>query len=110
MKKFIVLYHASAADVEKMSKATPEEQMEGMKPWMAWKESIGDQLIDFGAPLFGGTRLLPNGSTVESTKEVSGYSIIQAKNMDEAKLLLKDHPHLAWSGGCHIEIHECAEM
>lgn len=110
MKKFIVLYHASAEAVAKMSKATPEEQMEGMKPWMAWKEVLGDKLVDFGAPLFGGVRLLPSGSTTESSKEVSGYSIVQAKNMDEAKDLLKDHPHLKWSGGCHIEIHECAEM
>ena len=110
MKKFIVLYHASAEAVAQMYKATPEEQMEGMKPWMAWKEAVGDKLVDFGAPLFGGTRLLPNGSTTESTKGVSGYSIIQAENIEEAKVLMKDHPHLAWSGGCHIEIHECAEM
>ena len=56
-----------------------------MKPWFAWKDSVGDALVDFGAPLFGGQRLLPDGSAENSTKEVSGYSILQASDMDAAK-------------------------
>jgi hypothetical protein len=30
--------------------------------------------------------------------------------MKEAKSLLSNHPHLAWTGGCDIEVHECMEM
>lgn len=110
MKKFLVIYHAPAEAMAKMATATPEEKMEGMKPWMDWKDSVGDKLVDFGAPLMPGQRLLPDGSTKESTKEVTGYSMIQANDMNEAKALLKKHPHLAWTGGCDIEVHECIKM
>jgi len=110
MKKYIVIYHAPAEALAQMGESTPEEVAEGMKPWFAWKDSLGDKLIDFGAPLMGGTRLLPDGSSEASKKEVTGNSIISADDMDEAKSLLSNHPHLAWTGGCDIEVHECAEM
>jgi hypothetical protein len=110
MKKFIVIYHAPAEAVAQMTTKTPKEQTKGMKPWLDWKESLGDHLVDFGTPLMSGIRLLPDGTSEMSTKEVTGYSIIQAESMDEAKDLLKNHPHLAWTGGCDIEIHECMPM
>lgn len=110
MKKFIVIYHAPAEAVAQMATATPEQKEEGMKPWFAWKDSLGDKLIDLGSPLMGGTRLLPDGSSELSKKEVTGYSFIQATDMEEAKGLLKNHPHLSWTGGCDIEVHECTEM
>ncbi|MDH3651541.1 MAG: YciI family protein [Saprospiraceae bacterium] len=110
MKKFLVIYHAPPEAMAKMATATPEEKMAGMKPWMEWKESVGDKLVDFGAPLMPGQRLLPDGTTAQSTKEVTGYSMIQAADIDEAKSLLKNHPHLAWTGGCDIEVHECIPM
>jgi hypothetical protein len=81
-----------------------------MKPWFAWKESVGDKMVDFGAPLVGGTRLLPDGHTEKSKKDVNGYSMIQANNMNEALALLKNHPHLSWTAGCDIEVHECTDM
>jgi hypothetical protein len=110
MKKFIVIYHAPAEAMEMMANATEEQKMEGMKPWFAWKEEVGEKLVDFGSPLWGGTRLLPDGNQKPSTKEVTGYSIIQANDMNEAKSLLSTHPHLKWTGGCDIEVHECVEM
>jgi len=110
MKKFIVIYHAPAEAMAQMAEATPEQIAEGMKPWMAWKDSVGNKLVDFGTPLMGGQRLLPDGTTENSTKEVTGYSILQAESMDEAKSLLKSHPHLAWTGGCDIEVHESVPM
>lgn len=110
MKKFIVIYHAPAEAMAEMANVTPEQKEEGMKPWFAWKESIGDKLVDFGTPLMGGQRILPDGTMEDSTKDVTGYSIIQATDMEEAKSLLKNHPHLAWTGGCDIEVHECIEM
>jgi hypothetical protein len=110
MKKFMVIYHAPAEAVAQMASASPEQKAEGMKPWLAWKDSVGDKLVDFGAPLMGGTRLLPDGSSEMSKKEVFVDSIVQAASIEEAKSLLSAHPHLAWTGGCDIEVHECVEM
>ena len=110
MNKYLVIYHAPAEAMEMMAKATPEEKAEGMKPWMAWKDSLGDKLVDLGTPLMGGQRLLPDGSSEASSKEVTGYSMIQAADMAEAQSLLKGHPHLQWTGGCDIEVHECIPL
>lgn len=110
MKKFLVIYHAPAEAMQKMATATPEEKAEGMKPWMEWMAKVGDKLIDGGAPLMPGHQLKPDGTTEMSTKEVTGYSMLQAADMDEAKALLQGHPHLTWIGGCDIEVHECIPM
>ncbi len=110
MKKFLVIYHAPAEAMAAMATATPEQKAEGMKPWMAWKESVGDKLVDFGAPLMGGQRILPDGTTEASSKEVTGYSMIEATDIEEAKSLLMAHPHLQWTGGCDIEVHEAMAM
>ena len=110
MKKFLVIYNAPAQAMAAMAQATPEQKAEGMKPWMAWKDSVGNKLVDFGAPLAPGHRLLPNGKDQASTYEVTGYSIIQATDMGEARSLLSNHPHLGWTEGCSIDVHECFAM
>lgn len=110
MKKFIVLYHAPAEAMAMMADATPEQKEEGMKPWMAWAEKCGPALVDLGTPLIGGIRLSPDGGSADSTKEVTGFSLLKAENMDAAKALMEGHPHLGWNGGCSIELHESVPL
>ncbi len=110
MKKFLLIYHSPVEDLEKMANATPEEKQEGMKPWLAWKESIGNKMVDFGAPLMHGTRILPSGAAETSQKEVTGYSIVEAENMAALQNNLKSHPHLQWGETSNIEVHECISM
>ena len=105
MKKFIVLYHAPLEATKQTANMKPEDQAKGMEAWMQWAKSCGDKLVDLGAPLVNGQALTPNGSSA-STKEVAGYSVLQAQDMDEAKALLKGHPHLGWNADCSIEVHE----
>ena len=105
MKKFIVIYHATTEAMKQMASVPPEEQAKGMEGWMVWAQKCGDKLVD-GAPLMGGQSLTRNGKSQDSNKGVSGYSILQAENMDEAKALLQGHPHLMWNDGCTIEVHE----
>jgi hypothetical protein len=109
MKKFIVLYHANEAAAAKMAQATPEDMKEGMKPWMEWAEKCGDGLVDMGTPLGNGQKVTTDGSAA-SDKAVVGYSILQAEDMDAAKAMLSHHPHLAWTDGCEIEVHESMEL
>ena len=65
--------------------------------------------MDIGAPLGGGQKLTKSGST-PSGKEVTGYSILEAANMEAAQALLAGHPHLEWGAGCEIEIHEAMPL
>lgn len=106
MKKFIVLYHAPAKAMQETANSTPEEMKKGMEQWMQWAQKCGDKLVDMGTPLEGGQKLNASGSSEPSKKEVVGYSILQANDMNEAKSLLQGHPHLMWRNDCEIEVHE----
>lgn len=106
MKKFIVIYHAPIDAMAQTANSTPEEQAKGMEAWMVWAQKCGEKLVDMGAPLMNGQQLNPNGTSQNSAKNVAGYSVLQAENMEEAKALLKGHPHLGWNAACSIEVHE----
>lgn len=106
MKNYLVLYHAPAEAMAITDKASPEERRDGMKPWFAWKERLGDKLVDLGTPLTAGLQLKPDGTSQDSVKDVTGYSVIKASDTREAKALMNGHPHLQWLGGCDIEIRE----
>ena len=105
----MVIYYASAEAMAQMQEKTPEEQKENMKPWMEWAERCGEGLVDLGAPLGNGQKVTANG-TAPSEREVAGYSVLQAEDMDGVVAMLADHPHLAWHAGCEIEVYEAMPM
>jgi len=105
MKQFVVLYFAPASAMGKMKSSTPEEMKKGMEEWMKWAEKCGDHLVDMGNPLGNGKEIIQSG-TSSSQKGIAGYSILQADDIAEAEELLKGHPHLGWTEGCQIEVHE----
>ena len=110
MKNFIVLYHAPADAMAQMAQSTPEDQAKGMEAWMSWAQKTGANLVDMGAPLANGTQVTASGSG-SSNKNVSGYSIVQAEDMESAKALFEGHPHISgWSPEATIEIHETVQM
>lgn len=81
-----------------------------MEEWMKWAANCGDKLVDMGTPLDGGVKLKTDGSSIPSDRNVVGYSVLQADNMDEAKSFMEGHPHLGWDASCDIEIHETMPM
>ncbi len=110
LKIYLVTYHSPASAMKKMQKATPEQMAEGMKAWMMWAKKCGRRLVDLGAPLSAGVNLKAIGGALPSKRKVTGYSILKAENMTTAKKMLKDHPHLTWTKGCEIEVHEAMQM
>ena len=104
MAKYMVIYYAPAEAMTKMADTTPADMEEGMKPWMEWAAKCGDRLVDLRTPLAGGISVSGGGSA--SSKNVTGYSILECADMNEAHGLLKDHPHMGWAEGCNIEVYE----
>ena len=105
MKKFMVIYTAPKSAMEEMGKISPEEMKKVMEHWMDWAKKCGDSLVDLGTPLIDGQKLTKSGSS-KSDSSIRMYSILQAEDMEGAKALLMDHPHLEWPEGAEIEIFE----
>jgi hypothetical protein len=90
--KFMVLYMAVVAAEEQMN-VSPEEMKKGMEPWVAWYKKYGKAIVDQGTPLGKGICVDNKGSSKGKT-QITGYSIIQAEDIDTAKAMIVDHPHL----------------
>jgi hypothetical protein len=84
MKKFILFYKGPA---------TPPGASHAK--WPAWFRKVGDQLVDRGSPMKNGLVLHNDSSTSDAATNLNGYSIIQARNKNALKSLVKDHPYLA---------------
>lgn len=74
------------------------------KGWPSWFSNLGKALVDPGAPLSKGVVLHNDDSTEASKTSYNGYSIIEAKDLDKALELIKDHPYLTLGNEYTIEI------
>jgi hypothetical protein len=107
MKKFLVLYKASAAAYQKaMKDSTPEQQKAGMDAWMGWSKKAASSLVDMGGPLGKSARVANNGEASDVVNDLGGYSIMQAESKEALAASMKEHPHLAMMADSSIEIVE----
>ena len=78
MKKFLLLHYGFVTPTKQIGEA-----------WEQWYESIADRIIDPGSP-FGYGRELTHDGTNElplSPDSLTGYTIINAADMDEAEAI-----------------------
>jgi hypothetical protein len=73
--------------------------------WTAWFESMGTNLVDKGKPAVAAAAL---GSCDAETTRLGGFSLISARDLEEAVALAKGCPHLGTGGG--VEIGELGEV
>ena len=88
MKKFVFLAHGDM-----------ERTREFQQAHMRWWSSIQDHVVDSGNPLFNGRNVTTDGAVSELTPEMApalGYSIVQARSIDEAMGLLAECPMDMW--------------
>lgn len=83
MKKFVFLYVG-------FEPLTPEIK----DAWSNWFALIGDRLVDSGNPFGPGREITPTGTKELSPNmgAVTGYSIINAENLEEAEKIAKKCP------------------
>jgi hypothetical protein len=82
---------------------TPDATHEG---WPEWFESLGDDLIDRGSPMFGGFVTSRDGISTDTAASVNGYSVIRATDRDAVLDLLRNHPFLTAGSEHRIEVFE----
>ncbi len=98
MKKFLVLYKASAESFAQMMKATPEQQKAGMDAWMKWSQSAAGLIVDMGAPVGKGVKVTKSDVT-QTSNDIGGYSILQGESKEAVGEKLKNHPHFMMGDG-----------
>jgi hypothetical protein len=81
MKKFMLLDKGPA---------TPPGASQ--EKWPTWFRKVGDSLVDIGSPINRGFVLRADGSQDDAAGKPNGYSIIQARNINALRSLVKDHP------------------
>lgn len=103
MKKFIILYNGPATPADKM---TPDMVQKVMNNWKTWMGKVGSSMLDMGQPMAPGKAVVDDG-TMGTATLLSGYSIIQAEDMDAAVEMVKDHPFLSdKTGKFSVEVYE----
>ena len=95
MPRFMMVYKGEATD---MSEMTEEEATAVMAKWGAWMEKVGPALSDLGTPFGPGSSLVDDG-TSGTPHSLTGYSIVEADDMDMAQQLADGHPYLSEGKG-----------
>ncbi|HWS69422.1 MAG TPA: hypothetical protein VN325_42195 [Steroidobacteraceae bacterium] len=104
MAKYLFVYHGGSHP------ETKDAQAKVMAAWGAWFGSMGKAVINGGNPVGKSWTVKSNGSVAKDggANPVSGYSLIEAKDYEEAASKAKACPLLA-SGGS-VEIAEAMDM
>ncbi len=86
-----------------------EAQAQVMQAWDAWFRELGAAVVDPGNPTSRGRTIRADGSVEpEGPATLSGYTIIQADDLDAAVELAKGCPVLA--SGASIDLAEVVEV
>ena len=102
MPNFIFAYHGGKKP------ETPEAGAELMEKWHSWTMGLGDAMTNPGNPLGMSKTVSSTGVTNDGgTNPLSGFSIVEAMNIDAAIEMTNGCPHLDHGT---IEVAEVMEM
>lgn len=104
MSEFLYIYRGSRRP------ADPQEGQQVMQKWMAWLEGLAKQgkIKDRGQPLEGTGKVLNGKATItdgpyaEAKDLVGGFSLIEARDLNEAAELAKGCPALERGGSVEV--------
>lgn len=99
MGKFVFVYYAGS-----------ETDGGSNEDWMSWFEKLGKKVVDPGNPFAGGGQAINKDGVMDvNSMPVTGYSIVEAKDMDEAVAMAKDCPLVPTEGGA-VCVYEALPM
>ena len=110
MSQYVLLYR-STPEMHNEYMGTPEKAQQSMVKWRAWMKEMTDrgQLKNVGQPLErtgkvvgGKKRTVMDGPYAETKDVIGGFSIIEAKDVNEAAAIASGCPIL--EGGGSVEV------
>lgn len=104
MAKYLYVYHGGGKP------SSPEEGAQVMEAWGQWLGGLGSAVVDGGNPVGMSSTVNADGSVSGNggANPASGYSLIEAADLDDALAKAKGCPILQ-SGGS-IEVAEAIDM
>jgi hypothetical protein len=102
MAKFLYVYYGGKMETD------PKKQKESMDVWMKWFAGMGKAVVDAGNPTMQGKMLTKSATKDISGDPITGYSIVQAANLDAALKMAQGSPQM--SAGGQIAVYSISEM
>lgn len=109
MKKFVLVFYGKVRPED----VSEEDMKSTMDKWMAWFGTFKDQMVDGGNPFAVGAKsVTKNGTETISTDlmPATGYTILNAKDMDEATKIAEACPVLQEGDEGSIRVYEALPM
>lgn len=98
--KFLIIYKGAVQ---------PGDGQKHMEDWMKWASSLGDALIEPGAPVHPSFTVSADGITETSSENpICGMSMIEATDLKAATAMVQTCPHIALGGT--MELAETIDM
>jgi hypothetical protein len=116
MSQFLYLYRMTA-DTRQAAMGTPEQAQQSMQRWMKWMQELeaAGHLKDRGQPLErtgkvvrGQQKTVTDGPYTEAKDLVGGFTLVEARDIDEAVRLSHGCPIL--EGGGSVEVRPVMKM
>jgi hypothetical protein len=104
MAKFLFVYHGGSTPT------SDAEIKQVMDAWGKWMGGMGAAMVDGGAPVGKSSTVNSNGSVSDNggANPASGYSLVEAKSLNDALAHAKGCPILAAGGS--VEVAETIDM
>jgi hypothetical protein len=109
MSEYVLLYRATPEARD--AAMTGERAKQSMAKWQAWMKDLADkgQLRNRGLPLErpgrvvrGKKKMVTDGPFAESKEVIGGFSIVEAKDIDEAARIAEGCPILDGEGSVEV--------
>ena len=98
MPTYLITYHGASGPPP-----SDEARDQMMAAFGAWIGSVGEHMVDPGAPLGPAKTVSPEGVTDGGTyAAIGGYSVLWADDLDEAVGLVKSHPFVTRGGSLQV--------
>jgi len=116
MSQYLYLYRTTAAAPQN-TPGTPEQAQQSMQRWMTWMAGLeakghmkdrGQPLERTGKVVKGQQQAVTDGPFTEAKDLVGGFSIIEARDIDEAVKLSHGCP--VFDGGGSVEVRPVMKM
>lgn len=110
MKKFIFVYYGKNVKPEDVRK---EDIKKTMDKWMAWFDTFKDKMVDGGNPFAAEAKSVTakGVETIPADKwPATGYTIINAQDMDEATKIAQGCPVLEENNDGTVRVYEAMPM